>query len=1005
MYYFTTPLKYIQLIILCIILGHVCPVDRSAFKTCDEAKFCKRHRRPSVPHPPYKALRETVRTETLSFTIILENLVHKRRLLLTLTSYGDNRIGVLIDEINGLRPRYRVNDSFAKKPIKRGFRDYTMGANLVTLTTVDSQKILLHFEPFRLDIIDDNDLVMTLNSQSLLKYEHFRKKDEKEEKKIVEQGGVGDASLPTGGESVVGGDPGRSPTGGEQQGNENIIKAAEAEGSGHVGEKTKMDESVSGDSLEEQSKDDEKLPPPPVIEGTEGQQQPKNDAEEAFFEEHYKSHFDSKPYGSSSVGMDISFVGFKHVYGIPEHADSFALKSTLHTEPYRLYNLDVFEYEVHNPMSLYGAVPYIVGHNEERTVGVLWLNPSETWIDIKSSVADKSIFRSLLDRFKSEPEVPQVDTHWISESGLIDIFLFFGPNPKDLFRQFTDFFGTMPLPPLFSIGYHQCRWNYNDMEDVQQVVAKFDDHDMPLDVMWLDIEHTDGKRYLTWDPRKFSDPKRMVENLESTCRKLVTIVDPHIKKDPDYFVYREANELGYFVKDRDNHVLDGWCWPGSSMYLDFFNPVVRDWWADKFAFDKYNGTTSSVHIWNDMNEPSVFNGPEVTMHKDCKHFGDWEHRDVHNMYGFYHHMATYKGLLKRTEGHKRPFILTRSFFLGSQRYTSVWTGDNTAEWSHLQITFPMLLSLSIAGIPFVGADVGGFFRNPEEELLVRWYQAAAFNPFYRAHAHIDTKRREPWLFSENAKNAIRDALRMRYQMLPYWYTVFYEHMVTGLPVLRPLWLEFPKDRSTFAEENAVLIGSSILARPVVEAGAASVSVYLPGEKTMWYDWDTLTGLLGPGATTVQTPMTKTPVFIRGGSVLPLKMRPKRSSCAMAHDPLTLYVALDVTGKMANGTYYFDDGETFDYQANVFCYRLFEYVGNEVSGVLSNKKISGDSCQTKVLIERVIVMGMKFKPSRIESGNKQSKLITFEYRADSRVLTIRKPDLNVGSDWSLQISSM
>lgn len=486
-------------------------VDRSAFKTCNEASFCKRHRSSSAPHPPYRALADTIDIVDFSFNIVLENTIHKRRLSLKVSSYGDGRIGAIIDEIEPLRPRFRATDSFARIPVKRGFRDTFMDSVSTTLVTVDHQKIVIHFEPFRLDILDNDDVVMTMNSQSLLKVEHFRNKSKETEEKQNE-------SLETPPE---------------------LDKKDDAD-------KQDSEATMAAIPTSEESAGDTKA----IKE------------EEGMWDEHYKSHFDSKPHGASSVGVDVSLIGFKHVYGIPEHADSFALKSTTHTEPYRLYNLDVFEYELNNPMSLYGAIPYIMGHSEERTVGLLWLNPSETWIDIKSSVADKSLFRSLLDKFKSDPEIPQVETHWISEAGLIEVYFFMGPSPKDVFRQFTDFFGTMPLPPLFSIGYHQCRWNYNDMEDVQTVNEKFDDYNLPMDTMWLDIEYTDSKKYFTWDNRKFNDPRKMIENLEARSRKLVVIIDPHIKKDNDYAVYKEANDLGYFVKDRDDRVFEGWCWPG-----------------------------------------------------------------------------------------------------------------------------------------------------------------------------------------------------------------------------------------------------------------------------------------------------------------------------------------------------------------------------------------------------------------------------------------------------------
>lgn len=452
---------------------------------------------------------------------------------------------------------------------------------------------------------------------------------------------------------------------------------------------------------------------------------------------------------------------------------NLALKPTrgegIQLDPYRLYNLDVFEYELNEVTSLYGTVPLMMSHSETNTVGVFWFNPTETWIDI--SVKSNGM-----------------NSHWFSEAGIMDIFYLFGPTPHDLFKQYAFLTGTTSLPPLFSIAYHQCRWNYKSEEDVRQVDATFDEYDIPYDVIWLDIEHTDGKRYFTWDKNHFPTPEKMQENIASKARKMVTIVDPHIKRDPNYYIHSEAQAKGsIYVKNSGGDEYEGWCWPGSSSWVDYVNPENRKWWADKFAYSSYQGSSNILFIWNDMNEPSVFNGPEVTMHKDAKHFGDLEHREIHNVYGYYMHMATAQGLISRNEGaNERPFVLSRAFFAGTQRYGAIWTGDNAAQWSHLEYSIPMLLSLGIAGITFAGADVGGFFGNPSPQLSVRWYQAAAFQPFFRGHAHLDTKRREPWLFGEPFTSHIRDAIRTRYQLLPYWYTLYYQNYLTGTPTMRPL---------------------------------------------------------------------------------------------------------------------------------------------------------------------------------------------------------------------------
>ncbi|MFH4978179.1 hypothetical protein AB6A40_004888 [Gnathostoma spinigerum] len=636
-------------------------VDRQNFKTCEQSGFCKRQRHPTTKHE-YEIEAASVKSNGTAITAYLVSKINTLRL--TLVSLEDSTLRLVIDETEkALRPRFQP--LYALKDAEHlrysKFKDIEIGAESTSLSLEDREKVILYYKPFRIDIFHKDEMIMSVNSGSFLFFEHFRLKT-----------------------------PYKSSC------TESLF------------ERWKNWLCFSWCQPRKSSGDD----------GNE------EEAKEGFWSESFKSHHDSKPYGSSSVGLDFSFIGYKFVFGLPEHSDSFALRSTKGLDPYRLYNLDVFEYEIGNQMALYGSVPFITAHNKERTLAVLWLNAAETWVDIASSTADKGVLASIVDKFKTSADVPQIDAHFMSESGLIDAFIMLGPSPKDIFRQNSALTGVYPLPPLFSLGYHQCRWNYNDEEDVKKVHDGFEEHDIPLDTIWLDIEHTDGKKYFTWDPKKFPTPKDMISGLTAKGRKMVTIIDPHIKKDDGFRIYKEAKDLGYFVKDKNGNDFEGHCWPGTSLYLDFVNPVVRDYWAGNFAFDKYDGSTEDVFVWNDMNEPSVFSGPEITMPKDARHFGDWEHRDIHNMYGLLHHSSTYKGLMARSDNKIRPFILTRSFFIGSQRTTAVWTGDNTADWSHLRATVPMLLSLSISGIPHVGADVGGFFKNPDDELLVRWYQVS-----------------------------------------------------------------------------------------------------------------------------------------------------------------------------------------------------------------------------------------------------------------------------------------
>jgi len=636
--------------------------------------------------------------------------------------------------------------------------------------------------------------------------------------------------------------------------------------------------------------------------------------------ETFNSHTDSRPYGNTAISFDVSFPNATDMYGLPERATSLSLKSTIkrpssqeevdqklhhESEPYRLYNLDVFEYESESPFGLYGSIPMLLAHGSKNvngagnddgkaretiSSGMYFHNPTETYVDI----------------VKEESSLDERTSHWMAESGALDLFLFPGMDFASIHKMYGDFLGTTALPPLFSLGYHQCRWNYRDEQDVEEVDAGFDEHDIPYDVIWLDIEHTDGKRYMTWDSTKFPTPERMINDIAEKGRKMVVIIDPHVKKDDKYPIFKEAESKQYYVKKNDKTTdFDGWCWPGSSMYLDVTNPDVRSWWASKFALDSYKGSTPDLYVWNDMNEPSVFNGPEITMQKDLIHHGEVEHREVHNVFGMYYHMATAEGIEKRQN--ERPFVLSRAFFAGTQRIGPIWTGDNAADWEHLRVSVPMVLTLGLTGLPFSGADIGGFFGNPDSELLVRWYQLGAFYPFMRGHAHIDTKRREPWLFGDENTNLIREAIRNRYRLLPTFYALFDENSRLGTPIVRPLFYAFPDDPRVLRKDDCFMLGDALLVYPVMEAGASQIEIYLP--KGVWYDVDTNEKHFGPKEFMKKVTMRDIPQFQRGGSILITKERARRSTKAQRNDPITISIAPDEKGE-ARGAYYNDDGISF-----------------------------------------------------------------------------------------------
>jgi alpha 1,3-glucosidase len=731
------------------------------------------------------------------------------------------------------------------------------------------------------------------------------------------------------------------------------------------------------------------------------------------WEETSKGHHDPKKRGPESLGMDFTFHGAKHVYGLPEHAIALDLPPTKgegsnNRDPYRLFNLDVFEYELNSEMALYGAVPILYAHDAEKTSAVFWLNAAETWVDIEKPHKTRGVLGFLADHGAED----KILSHFISESGIVDVYILIGNNPKEVIEQYKSITSGSELPPYSAIGHHQCRWNYKDEADVLSVNSGFEKHGIPVDYIWLDIEHTDSKKYFTWDPTHFPTPSDMLAKLWAFGRHMVTIIDPHIKRDSGYDVHNTATSRGYYVKNAAGHDYDGHCWPGSSGYLDFFNPEVRKWWASLFSYDYYKGSAHNLFTWNDMNEPSVFSGPEVSMPRDNLHIDNVEHRHLHNQYGAHFHLSTAEGQILRDQiaeplQRKRPFVLTRAFFAGSQRRgTAVWTGDNTADWGHLRASLPMVMTLGLGGLPFTGADVGGFFKDPSPELIARWYQVGAFYPFFRAHGHIDTKRREPWVFAEPYLSTMREAVRLRYTLLPHFYTQFYHAYEHLTPILRPLFLEFPHDPVTFAMEDQFMIGSELLAHPVTSEGATHTDVYLPGEATqVWYDYFTLHRYHAGRVITVPTPLSAIPLYIRGGSIVSTKDRLRRSTTQMQGDPFSLTVALD-ENHSATGSLYLDDGETFRYQNKQFELLSFHYTAaNSHSHTLTVSK-SNDSTDLSLTntVNKVTIVGLDNSPNHISltQGDKIST-IEFEYSTETHSAVLRNPGQLINGVWSIELT--
>ncbi|EKD19461.1 uncharacterized protein L3040_002663 [Drepanopeziza brunnea f. sp. 'multigermtubi'] len=750
-------------------------------------------------------------------------------------------------------------------------------------------------------------------------------------------------------------------------------------------------------------------PEPEIKEGEEAPAVPEGEDESTWWDESFGGNTDSKPRGPESVALDITFPGYEHVMGIPEHAGRLSLKETRgangpsHTDPYRLYNADVFEYIMDSPMTLYGAIPFMHAHKKDSTVGVFWLNAAETWVDvIKETEAHNPLSLGIGSKKDTK-------THWFSESGLIDVFVFLGPTAKEVTKAYGELTGYTQLPQEFSIAYHQCRWNYNTDEDVKEVDRKMTMYRIPYDIIWLDIEYTDDKQYFTWDPLRFPNPLGMLKQLDESKRKLVAIIDPHIKNKEGYHVVEELKKKDLAVHNKDGNIYDGWCWPGSSHWVDCFNPAAIKWWIDLFKYDAFKGSAANLFIWNDMNEPSVFNGPETTMPKDNLHHGNWEHRDVHNINGMTFHNATYQAMLERKKGEiRRPFVLTRSFYAGSQRLGAMWTGDNQADWSHLAAAFPMIINNGIAGYPFAGADVGGFFGNPDKDLLTRWYQSGAFYPFFRGHAHIDTRRREPYLAGEPYTRIITQALRLRYTLLPAWYTAFHEASVNGTPILRPHYFEYPADEQGFAIDDQFFVGETgLLAKPIVTKDTETTDIYLADDE-IYYDYFTYQIYSGRGANTIAAPLEKIPLLMQGGHIIPRKDRPRRSSGLMKWDPYTLVIVLSKAGE-ATGTLYVDDGETFDYQKGAYIHRRFSFSNGVLQstdigtkGKLTDKYVKS---MKPVGVDRIIIVGAPKEWAEKVTVKGDKGVLELQYNPaqgkSAAWAVVKRPGVSIGEDWKIE----
>ena len=636
------------------------------------------------------------------------------------------------------------------------------------------------------------------------------------------------------------------------------------------------------------------------------------------FEKMGKDFIPTEEDSMTSIKMDMTIPESILLTGLPERCGSSILSDTSTSWFYHFYNIDVFKYDFNQFNSIYGSIPYIMSFSYGGTIfsGFYWNNPSETFISLKSTNEGKQLI-------------------FLSESGIFDFSFFASLNLEHYYKSMNEYIGQTPIPNIFALGYHQSRFSYEDLEEVKIIDDKFDKYEVPYDSIWLDIDHTDNKKYFHYDIKKF--PKEKTKNffneLNEKGRKVIVILDPHIKIDNWYPVYYKSKN-NFFVKKEDSTDFVGNCWSGDSSFLDFFNKETINFWKNLILKEEdyfYPGI-NNIHIWNDMNEPSVFKINRNTLPKNTiikYNSQNYEHREVHNLYGYFMHRASYEALLEKYNNKIRPFILTRSFYIGSHKYSAMWTGDTKSNFDSLKNAISMMISLSISGYSFIGCDIGGFAEEGSIQLYKRWYQNGVFYPFFRGHSHESVLRREIWLFSENDFLNIKKSILIRYNLIPYIYTQFYLNYISGMPIIKPVWFW---DQSELAltefADIEYFFGNGILVRPVldeVEDRKNIISIFLP-ENERWYDFYDLNEIDSDKKNKkidYNINNEKIGAFIKGGEIITKKMRLRRSVQKMKNDPLTIIIALDLENK-SSGIIYFDDEESLDYQREEYSLLKIKY---------------------------------------------------------------------------------
>lgn len=569
------------------------------------------------------------------------------------------------------------------------------------------------------------------------------------------------------------------------------------------------------------------------------------------------------------------------VYGL---GDKAGVLNKRHYE-YEMWNSDIPDPHEDNFKSLYKSIPFMLVSKEKGAYGIFFDNHNKTYFDLGK----------------------ESDAYYVfgADEGNLDYYFIGGECLKEVISGYTWLTGRPPMQQLWTLGFHQSRWGYESEEEIRSIAEGIRKHKLPCDCIHFDIDYMDHYKVFTWNKETYKDGAKVIADFKDMGIRAVTIIDPGVKVEKDYYVYEEGVKNGYFAKTPQGEIYVNEVWPGDAVYPDFGNPEVRRWWGEKQKFLIDMGVSG---VWNDMNEPASFKGPLP----DDVVFTDEDrqapHAQVHNIYGHNMAKATYEGWKELTG--KRPFVITRACYSGSQKYTTGWTGDNHSIWSHIRMAIPQMCNLGMSGMNFIGTDVGGFGSDCTPELFARWIQLGCFSPLFRDHCAQGCRTQEPWQFGEEVLSISRKYLNLRYELLPYLYDLMRECEVTGMPMIRPLVLEYEGDENVKNRNDEFMLGDRMLIAPVVEQGAREKLVYLP--EGVWYDYWTGEKKEGKTFFVRTAPLDLCPIYVKAGAVIP--KYPVRTHVGEDKDSLLI---LEVYPGEGSYWHYQDNGEDFAYRQGAF----------------------------------------------------------------------------------------